>query len=197
MNRSGDHAIYADAMGREIQRHRACHRVKSAFRYWHKPDIPGKVAMLCIDPMMMITPPAPLLNHQLATAAWEHMIGAPLRLISMTRSHCSSFISRKGMTGSIAALLTSMSMRPKSCSQGSVHGIDLASLRDIRPVPLSARRPFARICSAMSSAPDLAAGVVDQHMRLPHRPGAATICRPMPRPPPVTNATLSFNLIGV
>src|SRR5262249_6198035 len=119
--------------------------------------------------------------------AWLHN-SAPRRLTSMPRHHLSRGVSQKGPNGSTTpALLTSTSTDPRRCAmalralvtpRGSVTSAENAT----------ASPPATRIRCVVSSR-----SAAERAITATLAPEAASVCamaRPMPRPPPVTTATL-------
>src|SRR5688572_14789277 len=134
----------------------------------------------------MITPERRFTMRRAAACATRNV---PLRLVSMIRSHVASSSSRNGTIGSMAALVTAISMRPHlrstAARPSSTELLLDTSICRARPRAPRRRATAVAVLGSMSA----------QARRAPSRARASAIASPMPRPAPVTSATLSFNLI--
>ena len=103
----------------------------------------------------------------------------------MTLSHASTGWSSVGAPQVAPALLTRMSMWPKTSCAVDASRATFSSFRQ-SPAKMSARIPLLSRCAfAASSSSALRA---DKNTRAPISPSASAICRPRPREPPVINA---------
>src|SRR5687768_5116767 len=135
----------------------------------------------------MITPERRFTMRRAAACATRNV---PLRLVSMIRSHVASSSSRNGTIGSMAALVTAISMRPHlrstAARPSSTELLLDTSICRARPRAPRRRATAVAVLGSMSA----------QARRAPSRARASAIASPMPRPAPVTSATLSLNLIS-
>ncbi len=123
-------------------------------------------------------------------AAWLTR-NAPLRPMFTVVSHAASG-SASSFPGTIfIALFTTMSMRPRSMmivSTSRWMSADLATSATTGRLLLPSAAASLAVASAVAGSTSFTTTWA------PSRAYASTISRPMPRPPPVTSATLSFNL---
>src|SRR3954469_1687842 len=139
-------------------------------------------------PIVITRPPSP----RTPAAAWV-AANTPRTFTASTRSTSSSAVSLKAPTKPTPALFTSTSSRPNSATVAETADDTAAASAESAWIA-SARRPRFLICSTTSAARAALCWYVSA-TSAPSSASRSAVAAPMPRLPPVTNATLPSRVI--